>query len=254
VAASLRRRRALVTGAGTRVGASIARTLGALGMRVAVHYHRSREGAEQTCAFIAAAGGEAAAFGADLSDRAQCRALVASAVEWLGGLDLLVPSAAGFERVPFDDIDDAAWDRMLRLNLDAPFVLAHAARTALRASRGSIVFVTCTSASTPYRHYLPYVVAKGGLQKLMRALALELAPEVRVNAVAPGTVLPPADMDEGTVARLGRRVPLARVGNPEDVAAAVVYLASATFVTGQEIAVDGGRTVAAVSGDGDEPL
>jgi pteridine reductase len=243
-----------VTGAGTRVGATIARALGAQGMRVAVHYHRSAAGAEAACAAIEAAGGRAAPFGADLSDRGAARDLVARAVAWLGGLDLLVPSAASFERVLFDEVDDAAWDRTMRLNLDAPFVIAHAARTPLREARGAIVFVTCTSASTPYRHYLPYVVAKGALQKLVRALALELAPDVRVNAVAPGTVLPPPGMDERQIARLARRVPLARVGSAQDVADAVVYLASSPFVTGQEIAVDGGRTVAAVAGEGDEPI
>ena len=103
---------------------------------------------------------------------------------------------------------------------------------------------------------LPYVVSKGALQKLMRVLALELAPEVRVNAVAPGTVLPPPDMDEAMLARLASRAPLERIGSAEDVAAAVVYLASAPFVTGQELLVDGGRTVAAggTGRVGDDPI
>jgi NAD(P)-dependent dehydrogenase (short-subunit alcohol dehydrogenase family) len=130
------------------------------------------------------------------------------------------------------------------------------ARDALRASRGSVVFVTCTSATVPYRHYLPYVVSKGAVQKLMRALSIELAPEIRVNAVAPGTVLPPPDMDAELLERLAARAPLARIGTAEDIADAVVYLASAPFVTGQEIIVDGGRTVSAGAGegDGDDPL
>lgn len=248
-----RGRGALVTGAGRRVGAAIARRLGAAGMRVAVHYHGSADGAEATCAAIRDAGGEAFPLRADLSDRAQARRLVDEAVERLGELTLLCPSAANFEPVAFDAIDDGAWDRALRLNLDAPLFLAHRAAPALRASGGSVVLVTCTSATVPYRGYLPYVVSKGAVQKLMRVLALELAPKVRVNAVAPGTVLPPPDMEEAAVDRLRRRIPLSRIGTARDVADAVLYLATAPFVTGQEIVVDGGRTVAAVppGGDGD---
>ena len=141
-------------------------------------------------------------------------------------------------------LNDAAWDRSLGLNLASQFAIAQRALPALRAARGSIVFITCSSASTPFRNHLPYVVAKGGLKQLMRALALEAAPEVRVNAVAPGTVLPPENLDPASVERLAQSVPLRRTGGPDDVAEAVVYLARAPFVTGQEIAVNGGRAVA----------
>lgn len=240
-----------MTGAGKRVGAAIARLLGAQGMRVGVHYHASREGADETCAAIRAAGGEAVPLEADLMQRGEAHRLVDEAVEKLGGLDLLVASAANFDRIPFDDVDLAAWDRAMRLNLEVPFAMTHRARTALREARGSVVFITCSSTTTPYRNYLPYVVSKGGLRQMMRALALELAPDVRVNAVAPGTVLPPEDMDAKVVSRLTRRIPLGRVGAAEDVADAVLYLARAPFVTGQEIVVDGGRTVAAMPGEDD---
>lgn len=235
-------KRALVTGGARRVGAAVARALGRARMKVAVHHHGSDP--TETCVAIRASGGEAIALAADLYDRAQTRALVDRAVAELGGLDLLVVSAANFDRLPFDDVDDAAWDRALALNLTAPFVLAHQARAALRASRGSIVIVTCTSATTPYKNHLPYVVSKGAAQKLVRVLALELAPEVRVNAVAPGTVLPPEGTDPATLARLAARAPLERIGTAEDVAGAVLYLARAPFVTGQELVVDGGRTIA----------
>ena len=235
-----------MTGAGKRVGAAIARQLGAEGMRVAVHYNASQEGAEATAAAIREAGGEATLVKGDLMSRAGARGVVDRAIEALSGLDLFVASAANFERVGVDQVDDEAWDRAMGLNLEAPFAMAVQARGALREARGSIVFITCASTATPYRNYLPYVVSKGALRQLMRALALELAPEVRVNAVAPGTVLPPDDMPEGAVARLARRIPLRRTGSAEDVAEAVVYLARAPFVTGQELVVDGGRTVAAV--------
>lgn len=236
-------RRALVTGAGQRVGRAVALALGEAGMRVAVHYRSSREGAEKTAERIRAAGGEATLFSADLAERDAARRLADETLAAFGGLDLLVASAASFERIRYDDVDDAAFDRSLALNLASPFALAHHLTPALRASRGSIVFVTCTSATAPFKHYLPYVVSKGALRQLMRTLALELAPDVRVNAVAPGTVLPPETMDADAVARLVRQIPLGRHGTAEDVAQAVLYLAQAPFVTGEEIVVDGGRTV-----------
>jgi pteridine reductase len=237
-------RRALVTGGAKRVGRSIALALARQGMRLALHYNSSRSDAEKTLEGVRALSADAVLLAADLSDRDAARALVDRAVTALGGLDLLVLSAANFERIALDAVDDAAWDRSLGLNLASQFAIAQRALPALRAARGSIVFITCSSASTPFRNHLPYVVAKGGLKQLMRALALEAAPDVRVNAVAPGTVLPPENLDPASVERLAQSVPLRRTGAPDDVAEAVLYLARAPFVTGQEIAVDGGRAVA----------
>ena len=230
-----------MTGAGRRVGGAIAIALGRAGMRVAVHYHASRTGAEETARAIEAAGGEALLLQADLADRERARELADRAVAELGGLDLLVASAASFERVPFDAVDDAAFDRSMGLNLASPFALAHRVTPALRQSRGSIVFVTCTSATSPYKNYLPYVVSKGALRHLMRTMAAELAPHVRVNAVAPGTVLPPETTTPEVMARLVQKVPLGRKGEAEDVARAVLFLAQSPFVTGEEILVDGGE-------------
>jgi pteridine reductase len=236
--------RALVTGGAKRVGRSIALALARQGMRLALHYHSSRSDAEKTLEGVRALSADALLLAGDLSDRDAARTLVDRAVTALGGLDLLVLSAANFERIALDAVDDAAWDRSLGLNLASQFAIAQRALPALRAARGSIVFITCSSASTPFRNHLPYVVAKGGLKQLMRVLALEAAPDVRVNAVAPGTVLPPESLDPASVERLAQSVPLRRTGVPDDVAEAVVYLARAPFVTGQEIAVDGGRAVA----------
>lgn len=241
---SLSGKRALVTGAGQRVGRAIALELGAAGMHVVVHYHQSRKGAEETAAQITRAGGKASLLSADLSKRDEARRLVDQATSELGGLDLLVASAANFERVALGDVDDAAWDRSLNLNLASPFALVQRAVPALRAARGSVVFITCSSATVPMKSYLPYVVSKGALRHLMKTLALELAPEVRVNAVAPGTVMPPESYDAAAIQRLERAIPLARVGSPEDIARAVAFLARAPFVTGHELAVDGGRSVA----------
>ena len=238
-------RRALVTGAGRRVGKAIALALGREKMHVAVHYHSSEKEAEGTCEEIEALGGRATKIRADLRSRDGARRLVDDAAEKLGGLDVLVPSAAGYERVLVEDVDDAAWDRMLELNLASPFALAHRAIPLLRASNGCIVFITCASATTPYRCFLPYTVSKGGLRHLMRTLAVELAPDVRVNAVAPGTVLPPEDMSAEELEKIRKRIPLGRIGTAEDVAQAVVYLVHAPFVSGHEILVDGARTVLA---------
>lgn len=241
---SLQGKRALVTGAGQRVGQAIALALGAQGMQVAVHYRESLAGAQRTAEAISDAGGRAVLLGADLSSRDAARDLIDRAVAELGGLDVLVPSAASFERVPLDQIDDLAWDRSLNLNLASPFALVQHALPALRATRGNIVFVTCSSASVPMKHYLPYVVSKGALRHLMKTLALELAPAVRVNAVAPGTVMPPPSYEQTQIQRLERAIPLGRVGSPDDIAQAVLFLASSPFVTGHELAVDGGRSVA----------
>jgi pteridine reductase len=241
---SLRGQRALVTGAGQRVGQAIAVALGAAGMHVAVHYRESRTGAEDTAQRIAQSGGKASLLSADLSSRDAARRLVDDAVAELGGLDLVVASAASFERVTLSELDDAAWDRSLELNLASPFALVKHALPALRAARGNVVFITCSSATVPMKSYLPYVVSKGALRHLMKTLALELAPDVRVNAVAPGTVMPPPSYDDDAIARLTRAIPLARVGSPDDIARAVLFLASSSFVTGHELAVDGGRSVA----------
>ena len=188
--------------------------------------------------------GSAVLVQADLAEREQARSLVDRALQLLGGLDVLVPSAANFERIALADVDDAAWDRSLDLNLASPFALVQRAVPALRAARGSVTFISCSSATVPMRSYLPYVVSKGAVKHLMKTLALELAPEIRVNAVAPGTVMPPASYDASAIERLSRAIPLGRVGSPADIAAAVVFLASSPFVTGHELAVDGGRSVA----------
>lgn len=234
---------ALVTGAGTRVGAAIARALGAERMRVAVHHHASSAGADATCRAIKKAGGEAFPVRADLYDEAAARALVRESATRLGGLDLLVASAANYDETPLASITPEAWQRSLSLNLLAPFALVHEARALLAERRGSVVLITCSSRSAPEKHRLPYQVSKAALHQLMRVLALELAPEVRVNAVAPGTVLPPSSLSEQEVQALASRIPLGHVGTAEAIAAAVVHLARSPFITGSELLVDGGRAL-----------
>jgi len=239
---------ALVTGGGKRVGAAIATRLGVEGYNVVVHFHRSRDGAQETAEAIEAAGGQAELRQADLSSRGEAERLVGEVIECWGRLDLLICSAASFEHVPLADVDYAAWDRSMELCLTAPMSLATHAVGSLRASRGSIVFITCSSTTAPYKNFLPYQVAKAGVKQMMRVLALELAPEVRVNAVAPGTVLPPVEMSEAEIEALRAGIPLGRTGSAEAVAHAVVYLQRASWVTGQELLVDGGAALVGESG------
>lgn len=222
------------------MGAAIALALGRAGAKVAVHHRGSVEGARAVCEQIRASGGEAEAFAADLSDPQACRDLVDRVLVHFGELHHLIASAALFERVPFAKIEPDDWDRMMALNVRAPFFLAQRAAPALQRVQGSIVILTCTSATTPYPNFLPYVVSKGAAKQLMRTLAMELAPEVRVNAVAPGTVLPPESMGADEQRILAERTLLGRLGTADDVANAVLYLLRAEFVTGVEILVDGG--------------
>lgn len=238
------KRVALVTGAGTRVGRSIALELKGAGYNLAIHYQSNETGAREVAAEAQAQGLEAHVYQASLEDRGQIRRMLDSVLADFGGLDLLVPNAAIFERVRFEDIDDGAWDRMLGLNLTSTFALAHHAAASLKSRAGNIVFVTCSSVESPYKHHLPYVVAKAGVYQLMRTMALELAPSVRVNAVAPGTVLPPESMTAAELERLRSRIPLQRFGNPQDIAKAVRFLAESPFITGQQLVVDGGRSLA----------
>src|ERR1044071_8720457 len=190
----LRGRAALVTGAGHRVGRAIALALGARGMRVGVHYHATRDGADETVRQIAASGtGSAATFSADLTRPEAPQQLIDDVVEHFGGLDVLVNSAAVMLRMPFGAITPKQWDNVLALNLRAPFFLAQAAAPHLRRAEGGgvIVNIADLAAFETWPGYLPHGISKAGIVQLTRALARVFAPRVRVNAVAPGTVLLP---------------------------------------------------------------
>lgn len=236
---------ALVTGGGTRVGASICRELAAAGCSVVVHYATNREGAEVVAAHVRSTGCEAAVLQADLMDRDAIHALASQAVEVTAGrLAVLVNNAANFERILPKDLTDAAWDRALALNATAPYVLTLALRDALQAARGSMIAIACVSALKPWRNFVPYATSKAALLHTVRGLALGLAPEVRVNAVAPGAAMIPEDYDEAKQARLLGRIALGRFGEPGDVARAVRFLAENDYITGHMIAVDGGLSLA----------
>jgi NAD(P)-dependent dehydrogenase (short-subunit alcohol dehydrogenase family) len=239
----LRGRSALVTGAGRRLGRAIAIALGGRGMRVAVHYHRSEAGARETADAVVAAGGTATLVQADLRDAAAAERLVHAAVAAHGGLDVLLNSAAEMVRTPLGGVTAAQWDDLFALNLRAPFLLAQAAAPHLQRARGAIVNIADIAAEETWPAYIPYSLTKSGLAHLTRSLARVLAPDVRVNAVAPGAVQLPDEWDESMAARLAETTPLRRLGAPEDVTRAVLYLLEADYVTGTMLAVDGGRLI-----------
>jgi len=241
-AIDLNGRVALVTGGGTRVGAAIVRALAGAGCDVLVHYATSEAGARAVAADVERLGRKASLLQADLGDRAEVSLLAERALGVAGRLDVLVHNAANFERAAPDALSAEVWDRAFALNVTAPYLLTLALAPALRRARGSVVAVTCLSATRPWKHYIPYSASKAALANLVVGLAQGLAPEVRVNAVAPGTVLPPASFGDDQLARLRERIPLGRFGAAEDVARAVVFLAENDYVTGQTITVDGGRS------------
>ncbi|MHB1264628.1 MAG: SDR family oxidoreductase [Gemmatimonadaceae bacterium] len=238
-------RRALVTGAGRRLGRAIAEALGARGMHVAVHYGRSEEGARETARAIEQAGGRATLHHADLRDAHAPTRLVEEVVVAVGGLDVLVNSAAVMVRTPIGEVTPDVWDAMFALNLRAPFFLAQAAAPHLARAHGegAIVNIADLAAFEHWPAYVPHGISKAGVVQMTEGLARALAPAVRVNAVAPGAVLLPDDWDEASAARLTSTTPLARLGSPDDVTAAVLYLLTANYVTGETLVVDGGRRI-----------
>jgi pteridine reductase len=239
----LRGKVALVTGGGRRVGRALALALADRGATVAVHYNESEKGAREVAAAIAKRGGRANTFAADLTQPTAPAALIQEVASELGSLDVLVNSAAVMLRTPFGEVEVDVWDRIFALNLRAPFFLAQAAAPHLRLARGAIVNIADLAAFETWPGYVPHGLTKSGIVHMTKALARLLAPEVRVNAVAPGTVLLPDDWTEADRERLDETTPLKRQGSPEDVASAMLFLLDAEYITGETIIVDGGRHV-----------
>ncbi|MCX7170184.1 MAG: pteridine reductase [Proteobacteria bacterium] len=239
----------LITGAAKRVGAEIARTLHASGASLVLHYRQSRNETETLAAELnAARPNSAICAAADLCDVAQLPRLVTMAIEHFGRLDALVNNASSFYATPVGAIDETDWQDLIGSNLKGPLFLCQAAAPQLKAVKGAIVNITDIHAEHPLKNYPLYCVAKAGLLGLTRALALELAPEVRVNAVAPGPIQWPegkaaSDFDAAARQAIIARTLLQREGSPADIARAVHFLLfDAPYVTGQVINVDGGRS------------
>jgi len=233
---------ALVTGAGRRLGRVMAAALAARGMTVALHHNASAAGAAKLRDEIVAAGGRAACFTADLSDPLAARALPGRVAAELGRLDLLVNSAAVMHRLRFEDTTPEQYDAILDLNLRSVFFCTQGAAAALRAARGKVINMADLGGLEPWPGFAAHSVSKAGVVMLTKVLARALAPEVTVNAIAPGTVLVPEAYDAAERDRLARSTPLGRLGTPADAVAALLYLVEGgDFVTGEVLVVDGGR-------------
>ena len=244
--ASLESKVALVTGAARRVGAAIARRLHAAGASVVIHYR----GADADAAALekelnAARAGSAMKVKGDLLAPVAPKALVDAALQRYARLDFLVNNASAFYPTALGQIEAGHWEELMGSNLRAPLFLAQAAAPHLALAGGAIVNIADIHAERPLKGYVVYSLAKAGLVALTRSLALELAPAVRVNAVAPGAIAWPEDgqFASGERERIVATTPLKRTGTPDEIAQAVHFLCTAPFVTGQVLAVDGGRSI-----------
>lgn len=237
---------ALVTGAGRRVGRAIAAGLAGRGCALAVHYRSSRREADELAAALRNAGGRADAFRADLEKVGDIERMIEDVLRLYGRIDILVNSASVFEKKPLDEVTERDWDVHLATNLKAPFFLSKFAGAAMRREgAGKIINIGDWAGIRPYKNYLPYTVSKSGLIGLTRALAKALAPEVQVNCIALGPVLPPEDYDPAEIERLRSATLTGTLGTPDDVARAVLFLCEGTdFATGSTLLLDGGRLIA----------
>jgi len=243
---SLQDKVALITGGGRRIGAEICRMLHQDGMNLVIHYRNSEEDAHALQAELHEQRPDSVLLvQGDITSIPKLQNLVFATTEEFGQLDVLINSASTFYPTPIGETDEVQWDDLMGTNLKAPFFLSQAAAPHLKASRGCIVNMTDIHGKRTLKNHPVYTAAKAGLISLTKALARELAPEVRVNAVAPGAILwPENDLDEMAKQRIVSRIPLKQPGSPEHVASTVRFLIrDADYITGQVIAVDGGRLV-----------
>lgn len=237
---------ALLTGV-RRIGAEIATALAQRGVDVALCYRSSKVEAEETAAAVRAMKRRATVVQADLSRPEDCRRLVSEAMASLGRLDVLCHLASVYQRMPYEELTDAAWDRSLAVDLRAAHLCIQAAVPHLRAGgRGRVVMFAdwvAASGRPRYTGYVPYYVAKAGVIALTEALALELAPDILVNAIAPGPILAPPDTSDEELKAVEHATPLGRWGGEGEIVKAVMLLLETEFITGETIRVDGGRHV-----------
>ena len=234
---------ALVTGAAKRLGRVVALRLAEEGADIAVHYGKSADEAQELVATVQKMGRGAAAFSAELTNVSAIQKLVADVAAHFGQLDILVNSAANFLETKFGETTEQTWDASLDTNLRAPFFCAQAAAPYIaRSGRGIIINFADIGGLLGWREFLPHSISKAGVLLMTRVLAKELAPAIRVNAIAPGTITLPGDPPEWQQDFI-RLAPLRRSGRPEEIADAVLFLISAGFITGQVLVLDGGRTL-----------
>lgn len=232
---------ALVTGGAVRVGRAISSALAEDGYRLVIHYNSSSGPADELVDEIRAKGGEAVAIGTDLADADAVRRLAEEAIAAFGGIDVLVNNASVFPAERLEETDEALWDHTMAVNLKAPFFLIRHLASTLRERRGVVINMADLAGIQTWAAYAAHGISKAGIIHLTRVAARSLAPEVRVNGIAPGIVLPPESMSDDEIRQLAARAPLKKNGSPEDVVRALRYLLQADFVTGETLVVDGGR-------------
>ena len=233
---------ALVTGAGHRLGRAFAVALAARGASVAVHYNSAGEEARRTVEMIAAAGGSAQAFQSDLTKPDGPHSLIDAVIRDMGGIDILINSAAVMDRTPIGEVTVAEWDKIFSLNLRAPFFLAQAASRVMPAG-SSIINISDLAAFETWPAYIPHSISKAAVVRMTESLAGVLGPDIRVNAIAPGAVMLPEDWDADRARHFAETTPLGKIGEPADAVGAMLYLLDASFVSGETIVVDGGRRI-----------
>ena len=238
----LKNKVALVTGAARRIGRAIALDLSTHGTSIAVHYRTSQSEADALVAEIATKGGKAQTFRANLIHVAEIEKMVADILDAFGRIDILINSASVFAPTPLAEVTEHDWDTNLDTNLKAPFFLSKFASAAMRQQgAGKIINLGDWAGIRPYKDYLPYSVSKSGLIGLTKALAKELAPEVQVNCIALGMVIPPETYTKEEIDRLVSRTLTKKMGTPEDVARAVLFFCETDFATGAILTLEGGR-------------
>lgn len=237
----------LVTGAAKRIGAVIAKTLHQQGAKIVIHYHHSQRDAERICNELNEEGKDTAklVFG-DVTNVQDCQRIIQEAIQYWGKLDALINNASSFYSTPVGDIDETVWNDLMGSNLKGPLFLSQAAAHYLLKAGGSIVNIVDIHANRPLKNYPVYCCAKAGLVMLTKSLARELAPEVKVNAVAPGAILWPNEqnsLSDQAKKHIIDRTLLKRLGEPQDIANAVLFFLTQNYITGQVLAVDGGRSI-----------
>jgi len=233
---------ALVTGAAKRLGRASALHLAREGADVVVHYHHSCAEAQEVVTEITNLGRRAICLPADLARKSDIDKLFADTNKEFGRLDILVNNASNFLHADFTSITEEIWDAALDVNLKAPFFCSQAAAPLLKKNNGVIINLSDVAGFLGWTGYIPHSVSKAGVSMLTRVLARALAPEIRVNAIAPGTITMPGDPPE-LAADFIKRAPLQRTGTTEDVTAAISFLLNSPFITGEVLVLDGGRTL-----------
>jgi len=233
---------ALVTGSAKRLGRAVALRLAEEGADVVIHYRSSKKDAGDAVREVERLGRRALAIAANLENVSEIKRLFEGTARKFGRLDILVNSAANFLRTEFASTSEQTWDASLDTNLKAPFFCSQAAAPLLKQNRGTIINFADVGGILGWAGYIPHCVSKAGIIMLTRCLAKELAPDVRMNAIAPGTITMPGDAPE-LEADYIKRAPLRRSGRPGDVTDAVLFLVHSKFITGQVLVIDGGRTL-----------